>query len=90
MIVLTIFVILLTLLTGLLFFISYRLSRIVSQYEIFFSETTEDIEIIIKSIEKILEGKVLLTDDPDVQNLMNGIKIAYHTLSSYVNVNKNA
>lgn len=70
------------------FYISYRAVRLNSQYEEFYNETSSDIEAIVESLNTILKKRQILSEDPDVQNLIRGMVIARNIISGYVNVRK--
>ena len=55
------------------------------KYEDFFNSTVGDIGEIVDTLKAVVGKRQMLSDDPDVQNLIRILAIAHDTLLSYVN-----
>lgn len=56
------------------------------KYEEFYNSTLEDIGEVVDMLDKLVGKRQMLSDDPDVQNLLRIIAIAHDTLLGYINV----
>lgn len=68
------------------FFVSYKSVKLNREYELFYTETTEEINSVLAGINNILTKRQILSDDVDVQNLIRGMAIARDIINDYVTV----
>jgi len=54
------------------------------RYEGFYNSTIGDIGQIVDALENLVKKRQMLSDDPDVQNLIRLISIAHDTLLGYI------
>jgi hypothetical protein len=65
------------------FYISYKALLTVRKYEQFYNDTVEDIVMVSESIDKIINKRPLLVDDPDVHYMVKGLRIVQGILAQY-------
>ena len=65
------------------FYISYKSLLLNRKYEQFYNSSVEDILLVSESIDMIINRRPLLVDDPDVHNMVKGLRIVQGILSQY-------
>lgn len=70
-------------------YVSYKSLEKSKIYEDFFFETSGEISSILNSFDIILKRKELLSEDPDIKNLIKGLLIARDIMSEYVKAAEN-
>jgi len=70
------------------FWLAVKGGRKVQEYRMFFEDTIEDIGATHKQFNEILNQSRILSDAPEVQNLMRLIAIAHDILLGYLNVGR--
>lgn len=55
-------------------------------YEDFYDSSVEEISIIMETINAIVDRRPLLVDDPDIQHLLKGLRLAQDVMRDYVTV----
>jgi hypothetical protein len=63
----------------------HRAVELALKYEEFYNSTVGDIGEIVDSLREIVGKRQMLSDDPDVQNLVRLLSIAHDTLLGYIN-----
>lgn len=63
----------------------HRAVELALKYEDFYSSTVGDIGDIVDKLGELVGKRQMLSDDPDVQNLLRLIAIAHDTLLGYIN-----
>lgn len=63
----------------------HRAVELALKYEDFYSSTVGDIGEVVDKLGEIVGKRQMLSDDPDVQNLLRLIAIAHDTLLGYIN-----
>ena len=63
----------------------HRAVELALKYEDFYNATVGDIGEIVDSLTNLLQKRQMLSDDPDVQNLVRLLAIAHDTLLRYIN-----
>jgi hypothetical protein len=70
------------------FYISYKSLLLNRKYEQFYNGSVEDIILVSESIDMIINKRPLLVDDPDVHNMVKGLRIVQGILSQYGDIKK--
>lgn len=70
------------------FYVSYKSLTLNRKYEQFYNSTVEDIIMVSNSIDTIINRRPLLVDDPDVHNMVKGLRIVQGILSEYGDLKK--
>ncbi len=70
------------------FYISYKSLLLNRKYEQFYNSSVEDILLVSESIDMIINKRPLLVDDPDVHNMVKGLRIVQGILSQYGEIKK--
>lgn len=63
----------------------HRAVQLALKYEEFYNSTVGDIGEIVDSLNALVGKRQMLSDDPDVQNLIRILAIAHDTLLGYMN-----
>ncbi len=70
------------------FYISYRSLRLNKMYQDYFANSASELVIISQTIDEMLKRRLLLTEDPDVQILVKGLKLAQNVMLSYAELSQ--
>lgn len=70
------------------FYISYKSLRLNKMYQDYFQNSSSELTIISQTIDDMLKRRVLLTEDPDIQILVKGLRLAQNVMVSYIELSK--
>jgi hypothetical protein len=67
------------------FYLLNRAGQVINNYEIFYQETLVDLEKHMNYVQQLMKNNVILSDDDDVQKILNSIKAFYRLMLGYLN-----
>lgn len=71
------------------FYISYKSLRLNKMYQDYFTNSASELMIINQAIDDTLKRRVILSEDPDVQVLVKGLKLAQNVMLQYIELSQN-
>lgn len=71
------------------FYISYKSLRLNKMYQDYFTNSASELMIINQAIDDTLKRRVILSEDPDVQVLVKGLKLAQNVMLQYIDLSQN-
>lgn len=72
----------------MLFRVALQKSKQVEAYVQFYNSTLDDMEAAIGVFEQLLTKRQLLSDDPDIQNVVRVMQITHDILLGYLNAHE--
>lgn len=71
------------------FYISYKSLRLNKIYQDYFANSASELMIISETIDDMLKRRMILSEDPDVQVLVKGLKLAQNVILQYIDLSQN-